>query len=265
MGRIMSYLFVDGGYLTARLKEWSEGFADGDLIDLDFKEYLGGREKVFYYDALPSRKSNESAEQFEARLAAVEAHHAKLRSVPGCHVFNGKTIEGGRRLQQKGVDVLLATHMLTHVFRKNAKHVSLLAGDADFAPLVRALVMEGAYVMVIYARSSYSSDLLGAADVSVPIRVQDILQKTTPVFRRKHEPANIFNAHHLSDQHKKLVRTGRTTTGEEVRLFEGGGEYLLATRNPNSPSQFIHITYRNLELLERFADDQEICVAWDKE
>src|SRR5258706_4789670 len=176
-----SYLFVDGGYFTHRLREFAKVYCGGEAMDLDYREYFSA-EKIFYYDALPEKRQEDKAPDYAERLKAAEAHHSVLRGIPGCHVFNGRTVERGKGIQQKGVDVLLSVHMLTHVFRKNVKHVSLLAGDADFAPLVRALVMEGAYVTVRYARSSYATELLESADVAVEIKAQEILEKCKPEF-----------------------------------------------------------------------------------
>jgi hypothetical protein len=170
--------------------------------------------------------------------------------------------KGGGRLRQKGVDVLLATHMLTHVFRKNAKHVKLLAGDADFAPLVRALVMEGAYVTVWYARGSGSADLLEAADASDILAPHYAMTHTVGSFKDRHPAPNIYNSAGPSNHNMVHKKRGRTPHGE-ANLYHLD-RWLLVAPSPDYPGQFTHIFYEDMEGLEHMADAYGITVTWDQ-
>jgi len=48
----------------------------------------------------------------------------------------------------KGVDISIATDILTHVFKKNCDIIILVAGDGDYAPLINAVKKEGIRVFV---------------------------------------------------------------------------------------------------------------------
>lgn len=186
--------------------------------------------------------------------------HASIRAVPGSHVFNGKTKERSGKIVQKGVDVLLAIHAMTHVFRGNTKHITLLAGDADFAPLVRALVMESAYVKVWYARSSIDADLIDAADTSETMRIIHTMSCATESFRKRHEPPGIMNAHRPSIDGYTVAARGKNMFGE-VLLYKG--DQWLITGRPRSGSVLTHIYYRDRELLLRIAKDEGWVVEWE--
>jgi uncharacterized LabA/DUF88 family protein len=63
----------------------------------------------------------------------------------------------------KQVDISLATEMLSHAHRKYFDVVVLVAGDADYIPLVRAVQREGARVHHLWALSNGLSDRLAMA------------------------------------------------------------------------------------------------------
>ena len=154
------YLFVDGAYLREILVAIGERYCDGAPLDMNYSTLFSPHEKVFYYDCLPPRRSGETGVEHETRLKEVRTHFAKLRRLPGCHVFEGKTSYEGKVQRQKGIDVHIAVHMLMHVVRKNTMKVTLFAGDADFLPLVQALVLEGAQVTVVFESRSAAVDLI---------------------------------------------------------------------------------------------------------
>ena len=67
---------------------------------------------------------------------------------------------------QKGVDISLAVDMLSHAHRKNYALAILIAGDADYVPLVKAVKAEGSRVFVWFFDERYglSRDLRMSAD-----------------------------------------------------------------------------------------------------
>ena len=68
---------------------------------------------------------------------------------------------------EKGVDVMLATDMLTHCFKNNYNTVILVAGDADFVGALQAVKDYGKHVEVA---------LFGEERTSVPLRkVADVV------------------------------------------------------------------------------------------
>lgn len=68
----MAYLFVDGRYLSMRIQAWADIYTGGETFEMEFATYFDGYEKVFYYDALPTKKVSEPEEEFAVRQAAVE-------------------------------------------------------------------------------------------------------------------------------------------------------------------------------------------------
>ena len=256
----MAYMFVDGRYLTERLRTWSDRLTDGDEIELDYNQFLRGAEKTFYYDALPTQRDKELPDAFNARLKKAEALHSTISAVNGCHVFNGKTVEGGKRIRQKGVDVMLAVHALTHVFRKNDKAIILLAGDADFVPLARALVMEGAYVEVRYARTSFSPDLVEAADSTHVISPVEVLQRTTPEFRKKHpQPTKGVSGSPSIGPACNIIRKGTSPHGDAI-LYQDSAHLILMA--PTENQQYVRLSWHDVDHLVALAKEDGLDIKW---
>lgn len=70
--------------------------------------------------------------------------------------------------QTKGVDVSLATDMLTHAFLNNYEAALLCTGDADFIPVVEQVRRQGKQVFLMHLGKSYgtSEDLMLATDTN---------------------------------------------------------------------------------------------------
>jgi hypothetical protein len=66
--------------------------------------------------------------------------------------------------RSKQVDIMLATEMLTHAHRRHYDFAVLVAGDADYIPLVRAAKGEGARVHIWALSSGLSPKLKMEAD-----------------------------------------------------------------------------------------------------
>jgi NYN domain len=79
--------------------------------------------------------------------------------------------------------VQLAVECLTHAHNKNFWHVTLIAGDLDFEPLVVALVNVGAHVRVLFEKASAAKGLYHAADVAQPMTLSDFWHWSTPRYR----------------------------------------------------------------------------------
>lgn len=72
-----------------------------------------------------------------------------------------------RRDKERGskqVDITLSVEMLTHATRRHYEIAILVAGDADYVPLVRAVKNEGARVHVWFLSSGMSPELRREAD-----------------------------------------------------------------------------------------------------
>lgn len=176
------YLFVDGASLHGRIENISKRFFGGQRFDVDFAKLKGRAiaDKVFYYDAIPVQRLGEAEEAYRARTQAQRDRHERAAKVDGIHVYEGDARLRRKKLEQKGVDVMIAVDMLSHTFRRNMHKATLLTGDADFKPLVDALVREGMDVQLWYPVGETAQELLDAADSRAMLgfqAIQEILAK----------------------------------------------------------------------------------------
>ena len=160
--REREYLFIDGGCLRSSVRTICKDlFADEHAYRPLLPNLAGAFDKVFYYDAVSGREHGESQEVYAARVEPEHERFAQFQALDRVHVALGKIVGKDRR--QKGVDVRLAVDMMTHAFRGKISRATLFAGDADFLPLVQALVSEGLHVTLWHPPQA-NKDLKGAAD-----------------------------------------------------------------------------------------------------
>lgn len=156
------YLFIDGGCLRSSVRAICKDLFGDEHAYRPFLQGLAGSfDKVFYYDAVSGREHGEAQEDYAARVEPEHEKFAQLQGLDRVHVALGKIVGKDRR--QKGVDVRLAVDMMTHAFRGKIARATLFAGDADFVPLLQALVSEGLHV-TLWHPSQANKDLKGAAD-----------------------------------------------------------------------------------------------------
>jgi uncharacterized LabA/DUF88 family protein len=169
------YLFIDGGCLRAACSRiCKEIFGDGDAYRPLLKP-LGGSHyrKIFYYDAVSGKNYSEPQAAYEARVQPEYERIEKIQALDRVHVALGEIV--GTNKRQKGVDVRLAVDMMTHAFRGNITRATLFAGDADFVPLIRALVAEGLQV-TLWHPDQASEKLKRAADSTKLFNFQNNLE-----------------------------------------------------------------------------------------
>ncbi|WP_164780891.1 NYN domain-containing protein [Sinorhizobium meliloti] len=161
--REREYLFVDGGSLRAAVRKiCQDSFGDANAYQPHIPAIAsGGYDKVFYYDAVPGKAHEEAQPAYEARVHPDYERFAKIQALDRVHVALGQVVGADKR--QKGVDVRLAVDMMTHAFRGNITRATLFAGDADFVPLIKALVSEGLHVTLWHPPQA-NAELRGAAD-----------------------------------------------------------------------------------------------------
>jgi hypothetical protein len=167
MERRIHYLFVDLGYLRDRYGSFAGRWFQGEgRIDFHaFYRHAHVPAKTFYYDG-----GDASAQTTPGSLAPRDEQYDRIRSAPGAHLQSAAdATEHG----QKRMAVQLAVDMLQHATRGKMTHATLLSGDADFAPLVRALVEIGIDVTVWAEAASAAPALRSAADHFLPISWQD--------------------------------------------------------------------------------------------
>jgi hypothetical protein len=86
---VTKYLFIDGACLTTTIAEIEKRYVPGNTLHVDYDLLTVGYDKVFYYDALPSRRGSESEEQFSVRRDAAISFHDQLGSLDRFHVYEG--------------------------------------------------------------------------------------------------------------------------------------------------------------------------------
>lgn len=248
----MHYLFVDGGSLRGRLKNWSEKYFGDAILDIDFGKVKGEFTKVFYYDALPVREKNETEVDYNARIAPNKAVLDSAAAIDGVHVYEGDARRRRRRgLEQKKVDVMLTVDMLTHSFRKNMHQATLLTGDNDFKPLVDALVQDGMFVTLWFPTGETSAELIQAADARRPLNMRAMRDLLTD------ESQELFCIPHIENVNPTAV-LGPVVKSWEIRskkthLCKWKGQYLLAQSVDDHNR--LKIGYSNYDLLRDFCRD----------
>ena len=138
----MKYLFIDGGFLDAMLDKTRSYFGLSELADYRYESIAGRYSRTFYYDAYPQKKGNQSEEDYRQRVAAKERRFRSINLTPGVHTREGITrnrTAGGSRLEQKGVDILLAIDVFKHAMNGNMSEAHIMTTDIDFFPLFEAL------------------------------------------------------------------------------------------------------------------------------
>lgn len=78
---------------------------------------------------------------------------------------------------------MIAVDMMIHTIRRNMTEATLLAGDADFTPLLTALSNEGMFVKLIHPPAA-SHDLLSAADARECLTISRLFQWLQPQSKR---------------------------------------------------------------------------------
>lgn len=157
------YAFVDGQYVRCELLRGGqpEEFDPRKPAVFVRNHRIAGEQvsatRVFYYDAV-----DREAEQAEQERQS--AYFSTLQKLPDTHVILGEVRRGTRTREQKGVDVQLAVDALRAATSGVVKAIALVTGDADFAPLARAIRDAGPHVIVIAFRSSLAESLAKEAD-----------------------------------------------------------------------------------------------------
>jgi uncharacterized LabA/DUF88 family protein len=243
------YLYVDGASLRGRLQNISDKFFGGIAFDVDFQKLKGGFTKVFYYDAIPVRETTETEERYEARTRNIRAVFDAAASTNGVHVYEGDARRRRRRgLEQKTVDVKLTVDMLSHTFRRNMLAATLLTGDADFKPLVDALVEMGMFVTLWYPQDETNDELIKSADTRVMLGWYDLQS----VLTAQSQPRFILPqpAHSRPSEPRGNLLFNWNRDGHDLGLYVQPDNEFLVTRE-DDPQNTLRMHHGNFELLRQ--------------
>jgi len=185
------YLFIDGAFLRLLDEEFSKLISDGEeesSANMDVEKVARGYDRIFYYDALPTKKENETDEQFDQKILEIEEKHNCLRLIPNLHVRNGVAkFRRKRGMEQKGVDILLAIEVYKNAMMGNMDEAIIITSDLDFYPIFEALVETRVKASLIYDAGRTSDDLIRSADQSSIIDWWKYFQWTYDDFYKKYK------------------------------------------------------------------------------
>lgn len=160
-------LFVDGENLTIRGQQLAE--ARTDVVELSPQIYTVPYyvpDVLLWFDLNP--KSLWGPNDWNLQEPAIRAHYytsaigdaprldeirAYLRQIG----FHPEIFQKPKGVRSKGVDISLTKDMLSHAFLDNYDAAVLIAGDADYIPLVREVQRLGKQVFL----SFFQTDGLG--------------------------------------------------------------------------------------------------------
>ncbi|MFC1967222.1 NYN domain-containing protein [Chloroflexota bacterium] len=163
-------IFIDGSNLYHALKN-NVGRTDMDIgrfcKKLLRKHHLV---RIYYYNARVGFK--EEPERFRRQ----QAFFAGLDAVPYTELRLGRLVYNNWPHvppYEKGIDVQLATDMITHSFKNNYDIAVLVAGDSDFAGAIQSVKDNGKHVEVaLFGKQGSSKLLRSAADRVTTINAQ---------------------------------------------------------------------------------------------
>ncbi len=178
--RIM--LQIDGAYLERMLSEehnspaidyskLANKLVNTVITDSESDLYLL---RTYYYHALPwiGRQPNEQEEEMWKKK---QGFFTRLAHLPRFDVYLGRTQrivndDGSYVFQQKGVNVMMASHMVEMACSGHVTHLILLAPDGDYVPAVRIVKSHGVIVHLAHGqRPQASSELIKAADERIEV------------------------------------------------------------------------------------------------
>ena len=137
--------------------------------DLQFDKFASklanGRDlrRVYYY--------NIRQEAFDDRSNASDQDKflASLYDTPYLEVKLGIWKQRGSTMVEKGVDVMLATDLVTHAFRDQYDTAIVVSGDADFYPAMQAVKDVGKHIEVAAFDTNMSSEAARTTDVIIKL------------------------------------------------------------------------------------------------
>ncbi|MCY0888364.1 MAG: NYN domain-containing protein [Alicyclobacillaceae bacterium] len=143
-------VFMDGGYIDSIHK--GLGSPQIDFVQLVERATENcPLLRVYYYNCLPYQ-SQTPTEVEKNLVSSKQRFFAAVSKLPyftvreGKLAYRGHDREGRPILEQKRVDVMLATDLVMHSTKHLISYAILLAGDSDFIPAVEIAKNEGVNV-----------------------------------------------------------------------------------------------------------------------
>jgi len=160
-------IFIDGSNLYHSLKNFFKR-TDIDIGKLSNK-LLDRRRliRIYYYNAKVGLKEEPQ------RYRDQQAFFDSVSAIPYCELRLGRLVYinwPNTPPYEKGVDIQLATDMITHSFKNNYDVAVLMAGDNDYVGALQAVKDNGKNVEVaLFGKERTSRQLRVAADKVITI------------------------------------------------------------------------------------------------
>lgn len=170
----LAHAFVDGAYLRRRADQVEKPWANPRRLVANYLQRSAIQDwcmeptapgnirlsRLMYYDARPDDDSEVNPDLRDYWLA--------VERLPDTSLGFGM-LRGENPPRQKGVDTLLAVHMVAGAFTQLFQVALLVTGDADFVPAVNEVRRRGVMVALLAAPGHVSDDLIRSVDRYVQI------------------------------------------------------------------------------------------------
>ena len=166
-------IFIDGSNLYHTLRN---DCGNTKLDYLKFSYLLANKRKLirtyYYTSTLDATKSKlETVKSQQSFLNALrEEPYITIKH----RALRYKTVGKASVPFEKGVDILIATDMLTNALRNCYDTAILVSGDGDFAPVLEEIAHAGKQIENAVFRSTRSDALMGAADLFIELNKADL-------------------------------------------------------------------------------------------
>jgi hypothetical protein len=257
-----AFAFIDGASFETNIDPML-GELGTNFREVDWRALTRNADRVFYFDALPVRKPNQTDEDFNQNLETKRERLSFLRRQPNLHVREGLTRarknSGTPVLQQKGVDVALAVEVMMHAFQGTIDTARLFLNDLDFYPLLDLLTNTRVKSELYYVASKTSEEMISAADISEEVNHNWLYPSLPEPVRSMCGPSGISEDY----SHFSLRKLGRNRFGI-VRLLssQDGSRFVLeALSGPGS--QFVHMGRSKEVLVQHLEASIREKVVWE--
>ena len=166
-------IFIDGSNLYHSLKGFF-GRADIDMGKF-CQKLLSRRQlvRIYYYNARVGRK--EEPERYKDQ----QAFFNSVNAVPYTELRLGRLVYTGNWPNtppyEKGVDVQLATDMITHSYKNNYDVAILVAGDNDYVGAIQAVKDNGKHIEVaLFGKERTSMQLRIVSDKVITLNTRSL-------------------------------------------------------------------------------------------
>jgi len=161
-------VFLDGGYLDYALQDAKKRIDYSKFVIklCDQNDFI----RAYYYHCLPYQ-SSPPAQDEALRFSKVNAFFDRLKKLDRFQIRLGKLAkrgvypDGKPILNQKRVDVFLATDLVKFSAQKAMTQAILLSADSDYVPAIQAAKEFGIIVkLAYYGGLSINDELIQACD-----------------------------------------------------------------------------------------------------